>query len=185
MRGRSSLVRLLAQHRQRRNHLGLPPLSKKKIVAWADAHRQRTGKWPNVNSGAVAEAPGERWDRIDHALREGLRGLAAGSSLLQLLVRKRGVRNPLHLPPLTEEQILGWADAHRERSGSWPHVKSGTIGEAPGETWRRVDWALRWGKRGPAAGSSLAKLLDAQRRTGPPTAPAGEPDDASRSDTVR
>jgi hypothetical protein len=174
LRGGSSLVRLLAQHRQRRNRLDLPRLSKKKIVAWADAHRQRTGSWPNVNSGAVAEAPGERWDLIDNALREGQRGLAAGSSLLQLLVRKRGVRDPLHLPPLTEEQILGWADAHRQRTGAWPQYQSGAIGEVPGETWSGVDSALRQGRRGLAAGSSLAKLLAARRRTGTPPIPAGE-----------
>jgi hypothetical protein len=184
LRGGSSLARLLAQHRQRRNPKGLPPLSKKKILAWAEAHRERTGKWPNVNSGEVPEAPAERWDLIDHALRQGHRGLAAGSSLLQLLVRKRAVRNPLNLPLLTEAQILGWADAHQERTGSWPQYNSGAIAAAPGETWCRVDWALRYGKRGLAGESSLAKLLDAKRRKGPPTVPAGETGVPSPSDTA-
>jgi hypothetical protein len=45
------------------------------VLAWADAHYDRTGAWPTVNSGNVAEAPGERWDLIDHALRQGHRGL--------------------------------------------------------------------------------------------------------------
>jgi hypothetical protein len=35
------------------------------VLAWADAHHTRTGKWPTVASGPVAEAPGERWTAID------------------------------------------------------------------------------------------------------------------------
>jgi hypothetical protein len=164
LRGASSLPRLLAQQRRHRNRGDLPPLSQKKILAWADGHYRRSGRWPNVNSGPVAEAPGERWDLIDNALRAGHRGLAGGSSLLRLLARKRGVRNPLRLPTLTEEQILRWAERHREQTGSWPKYDSGVIAGAPGESWRSVDWALRYGKRGLAGESSLAKLLAQNRQ---------------------
>lgn len=121
--------------------------------------------WPNVNSGSVKVAPGERWDVIDNALRQGHRGLAGGSSLVQLLGRKRGVRNPQRLPPLTEEQILGWAKGHYRQEGRWPVYKSGSIKDAPGETWAGVDSALRYGKRGLPGGSSLAKLLTSTRGT--------------------
>src|SRR5262249_26021345 len=41
----------------------------------------------------------------------------------------------------------------------WPTLKSGPIAEAPGETWRRVDAALRHGLRGLPGGNSLAELL--------------------------
>jgi hypothetical protein len=159
VRGQSSLARLLEQHRARRNIQSLPPLSYKKILAWADAHHERTGDWPNVNSGAVHVAPGEQWDTIDDALRQGHRGLAGGSSLLRLLVKKRGVRDPLNLPPLTIEQILYWADLHFQRTGKWPKYNDGPIADAPGETWAGVDRALRYRKRGLSGGSSLAKLL--------------------------
>jgi hypothetical protein len=164
LRGGSSLARLLAARRGVRHYRDLPPLSRKKILAWADAHHDRTGAWPNVNSGAVQEAPDECWYNIDNCLRVGLRGLSGGSSLLLLLVKKRGLRNPLALPPLTEEQILRWAQLHCQRTGAWPQYKSGPIVDAPGETWSAVDSSLRYGKRGQPGQSSLAKLLARQRR---------------------
>ena len=47
------------------------------------------------------------------------------------------------LPPLTEDQILRWADAHFQRTRSWPTAKSGLI-PGTGETWHAIDVALRW-----------------------------------------
>ena len=167
LRGGSSLAGLLARHRDCPYHGSLPPLSKKKIVRWADAHFQRTGKWPNINSGPVHGAPEERWDRIDNALRQGGRGLGGDSSLLRLLAKKRGVRDPLHLPPLDDAQIIRWAEVHFQRHGAWPKLKSGSIADAPGETWGAVDFALRLGRRGLCGGRSLAKLL-ADHRTRQP-----------------
>jgi hypothetical protein len=162
LKGGSSLARLLAQYGKRRHLHEQPPLSQKKILRWAQADQQETGEWPNVNSGEVLNAPGERWDLIDNALRVGHRGLPGGSSLLKLLARKLGVRNPLCLPPLTEECIIQWAKRHAETTGSRPAYKSGPIADAPGETWAGVDAALRYGKRTLPGGSSLAKLLKLQ-----------------------
>jgi hypothetical protein len=160
LRGRSSLAKLLGEAGKIRTRVTLSPLSKKKILRWAETHFQRTGKWPNVNSGPVADAPGERWDLIDQALRVGNRGLQGGSSLLLLLAKKRGVRHPYFLPALTHELILDWARQHFHRTGTWPSVYSGDVAGVPGETWRRLDWSLRNGKRGLNGGSSLATLLD-------------------------
>jgi hypothetical protein len=162
LRGHSSLVRLLARYRGKRNHLSRPPLSEKSILAWADAHLERTGKWPNVNSGPIVDAPGETWRLIDNALRQGNRQLDGGSSLLQLLVKRRGVRNPLRPPHLTEELILYWAELHYQRTGTWPKYDSGLIWRGRGETWAQVDYALRHGKRKLPGGSSLAKFLASQ-----------------------
>jgi hypothetical protein len=159
LRGGYSLARFLVGHGKKRNHLDLPPLGKKKILAWALAHRDRTGQWPNVNSGPVADAPGEKWNLIDNALRNGHRGLPGGSSLAQLLAQKCGMRNPADLPGLTEEKILHWAELHFRREGAWPRYKSGPVADAPGETWAGLDYALRCGKRTLLGGSSLAKLL--------------------------
>ena len=46
-------------------------LSIEKILEWADAHYDRTGKWPTEASGAVTDAPGETWRRISKALSDG------------------------------------------------------------------------------------------------------------------
>lgn len=164
LRGGSSLARLLAENGRKRNTGNLPPLSHKKILAWADAHYERTGKWPGQTSGAVHEAPEERWDLIDNALNRGLRGLRGGSSVLQLLVRKRQVRDWLHPPALSEGKILEWAFHEFQCTGSWPKCKSRLILDVPGETWVAVDLSLRRGKRGLPGGSSLAKLLKRARQ---------------------
>ena len=57
--------------------------------------------------------------------------------------------------PLTEEQILAWADAHHARKGDWPKYDSGPVIDTPGETWSAVNAALRVGCRGLAGGSRL------------------------------
>jgi len=115
--GGSSLPRLLAEHRGVRNKADLPPLTAKRILAWADAHNSRTGGWPNPGSGPIPEAPGETWNAVESALKAGIRGLAGGSSLIQLLVKRRGIRNPTHPPPLSIRRILAWADAFHARAG--------------------------------------------------------------------
>jgi hypothetical protein len=69
-----------------------PPLTVAQILAWADSHRARTGKWPQVRSGPVRDAPGETWIAIEDALRLGTRGLKGGSSLARLLAQRLGVR---------------------------------------------------------------------------------------------
>jgi hypothetical protein len=62
-------------------------------------------------------------------------------------------------PIFTKSQILAWADEHHTRTGSWPTLESGEIPGTDGETWYRVDYALRHGLRGMRGGSSLAKLI--------------------------
>ncbi|MEX0612898.1 MAG: hypothetical protein WD229_12330, partial [Pirellulales bacterium] len=159
----SSLARLLAKHRGKRNPSQVPPLTIKRILAWADAHHARTGRWPRLESGPIAEAPGETWTAVGIALYRGSRGLPGGSTLPRLLAGRRGVRLLGDWPPLSEKQVLRWADAHHRRTGHWPTLKSGPIEDAPGEIWLRLDWALRYGRRGLPRGSTLSRLL-ARRR---------------------
>ncbi len=161
--GGSSLAGLLARHRGVRGRHGLAPLTPQEILAWADAHHRRTGSWPKCRSGPVLDALGETWSAVDTALVKGQRGLPAGSSLARLLARHRGVRNLQALPRLSRRKILAWASAHRRRTGSWPHQRSGPVGDAPGETWSAVDTALSQGGRGLPGGSSLAALLAGRR----------------------
>ena len=161
--GGSSLAQFLAEQRGVRNLSHLPRLTVKEVLAWADEHHRHTGEWPHTEAGPIDGTDGEKWKGIDYALRLGTRGLAGGSSLSQLLARHRGVRNIQHLPRLTVKQILAWADADHRRTGTWSNSKSGPIPKAPGETWSAVNAALRLGRRGLPGGSSLARLLAANR----------------------
>src|SRR5262249_27375289 len=129
------------------------------VLAWADDHHARTGEWPGTYSGHVLANLNEKWRNLDNALRYGLRTLPDGSSLAQLLAEERGVRNVKGLPPLTEEQILGWAREHRLRTRRWPTEDSGPVSGTDGEVWNNVNQALRDGTRGLAGGDSLARLL--------------------------
>ena len=56
---------------------------------WADAHHQKTGVWPNRNSGDVLGAPGETWAIVAGSLFKGRRSLPGGSSSAKLLAEKR------------------------------------------------------------------------------------------------
>jgi hypothetical protein len=92
----------------------------------------------------------------------GYRGMARGASLAKFLEKHRGVRVGRRPPPLSEEQILGWADTYFATHGKWPTRESGPI---PGtrETWGTIASAMHAGCRGLRRDSSLAQLL-AQRR---------------------
>ena len=162
--GGSSLARLLSENCGVANTHALPPLTKKAILGWADAHHRETGQWPTRNSGKVIGAEGEKWFNIDAALRLGLRGLPGGSSLARLLKEKRGVRNKSALACVAIKTILDLADLHHRKTGEWPKVKSGRVIGAEGETWNGFEHALRRGLRGLPGGSSLAQLLAKHRR---------------------
>jgi hypothetical protein len=163
MPGGSSLSQLLADERAVRKASYLPPLTLQQILSWADSHWQRTGCWPTLECGLIAEDPGETWRQIDNALRLGLRALASGSSLARLFARRRGARNQSCLPRLSERQIVIWADGHYRRTGRWPTNNSGNIPKVRGETWKAVRAALQVGRRAFPGCDSLARLLARER----------------------
>lgn len=99
--GGSSLRRLLAEQRGFWSRLTL-----EQILAWADAHWERMGEWPSVNSGAVRGVVGYTWQAIDKALRQGFRGLPSGSSLAKLLDEQRGPRPKLVGRPTAARRAL-------------------------------------------------------------------------------
>ncbi len=107
------------------------PLTLAQILAWADAYHDQAGDWPQSKSGKIAGTVCETWREVDRCLQQGLRGLAGGSALDQLLAEQRGVRRKRCLPPLTESQILAWADDYFQRTGSWPTRGSGLIANTP------------------------------------------------------
>jgi hypothetical protein len=130
-------------------------LSVEEILAWADAHRAATGRWPRGRAGAVQGIPGETWRKIDRALYLGWRGLPPGSSLHRLLDKHR----PEYRRTLTIDAIREWARAHHAATGRWPRRNSGAVAAAPGETWCAIDEALKKGCRGLPSGVSLAQLF--------------------------
>ncbi|MCH8967744.1 MAG: hypothetical protein IIA66_01340, partial [Planctomycetes bacterium] len=163
LRPGSSLAKVLAKHGKVRAERRAKRLSITRILAWSDAHRRRTGAWPEVKSGSIREAPGENWKRIDNALQLGLRALEGGSSLAKLLAERRGKWNRKGRPPLRYSHILEWADAHHKRTGQWPIASSGAVRGADGETWGGINGALVHGVRDLPGGDSLARFLGARR----------------------
>ncbi|HWL95168.1 MAG TPA: hypothetical protein VNT79_16735 [Phycisphaerae bacterium] len=138
-------------------------LRESEILEWADAYHSETGKWPNRRSGPVKQRPELTWHNIDASLIYGLHGLQKGNSFPKLLQKHRGVRNKLHPPTLTTEQILAWGRDFHRKSGRWPTATSGRIAPAPGETWSAVSSALTQGLRGFSGKGSLSGLLNTIR----------------------
>ena len=100
-------------------------MTEDQIVAWARAYHERTGAWPNENSGPIPDSRGEDWGNVNQALRDGDRGLPGGDTLARLLARRLSIRNRASMPRLTLRQILAWADEHHARTGQWPQHLSG------------------------------------------------------------
>ena len=71
-----------------------PELTVEQVLAWADAHRTATGRWPTATSGPVDGVPGEKWVNLQVALRHGRRGLPRGTNLARLIAEHRGTPAP-------------------------------------------------------------------------------------------
>jgi hypothetical protein len=65
----------------------------------------------------------------------------------------------MRAPELSVTQIVAWAVDFQERSGKWPTSNSGRIPGSLGETWQKIELALRRGGGGLPFKSSLAMLL--------------------------
>lgn len=77
----------------------------------------------------------------------------------------RAVFNRATAAPLTEEQILAWAQEHHAQHGRYPRATAAEIPGAGGETWLGVDLSLRRGLRGLPGNMSLARLLKTRLNT--------------------
>ena len=139
--GGRTLLGLFRKERRARNDRGL---SVERILAWADAHHERTGEWPTCRPEEIPESPGDTWRNVSDALYVGYRHMKGGSSLAQLLAERRGVPNRARRSTLTFSDILAWADAFHARTGRWPTSRSGPVAEAPGETWGAIHSAGTW-----------------------------------------
>jgi hypothetical protein len=153
----------LVTHEGARTRRNLPPLTVQDILAWADEHHSRTGKWPTALSGAVHAAPHEHWMAIHSSLGVGTRGLPGGDTLARFLVRHRHAPKKGYRPKLTIKRILSWADAHHERTGQWPNQSTGKVDGVEGEHWSTLNSNLRRGSRGLRGNTTLARLLASRR----------------------
>jgi hypothetical protein len=129
-----------------------------------DDYHKLHGCWPKQNSGIIEDAPGDNWRAVDACLRDGLRGLPGGDSIVLLAARRFGVRTLSGLPKLTKSLILKWADEYIRITGRRPNAHAGDVPGHPGQTWKSVDGALRSGCRGLKGGDSLYQLLKRNRR---------------------
>ena len=93
--GGDTLAALLTRERGARKKRNLPALTRKLVLAWADAYYHRTGHWPTHLSGPIAEAPGETWLAVEMALRQGIRGFKIRSTLFQFLRKHRKIAAPI------------------------------------------------------------------------------------------
>lgn len=56
-----------------------PDLRAADILAWADDHHRRHGRWPYIKAGRIPGTADQTWAAVDQALRVGLRGLPGGA----------------------------------------------------------------------------------------------------------
>lgn len=113
--GCTTLPMLLARHRGPRCSSDSQRLTIRQVMLWSDAYHDRTGKWPTVRCGRIPRSGGETWRTVDSALRTGARWQAEGTTLAELLARRRNEQHPRKLPRLTIKQVLTWANDHHRR----------------------------------------------------------------------
>jgi hypothetical protein len=119
-----------------------PLLTEEQILAWAQVHHARTGKWPRHASGPVEGVPGQTWGGVDEALRTGRRGLSGGDLLAKLLGRHLGRRAGGRSPWARAEGELVRALPAREaaaRTGRslWAvYMRRHTLGLSHTQRWR-------------------------------------------------
>jgi hypothetical protein len=88
---KTSLARILAEHRGIPNPADPPPLTLEAIIAWADDH-YRDRKLTRPDSGRVTAAPANTWSSITKTLGTGSRNLPAGMTIHKLLANRKPPR---------------------------------------------------------------------------------------------
>jgi hypothetical protein len=159
------------KRRIRRLERRCSPLPVEQILDWADRFGARHGSWPNSGDGRISYDLSLTWNGVNEALRQGYRGLPGGSSMAQLLAEHRGHRNVARLPDLTVPQMLVWADEYHRRNERWPTLRSGPILNSGGESWQKIERALRDHARHLSGYSSLATGEAPRGAKSPPASP--------------
>lgn len=168
LRGSITLARFL-ESLGARNISRLIRLSDELVARWAHAFRAKHRRWPTMKDGQIDGAPpGETWTRIGAAIVNGLRGMKRRTSLAQFLFEVCGAAPPGSVRrELTLEFVMTMAIAYLEREGHWPHAATCDPGlERAGESWHRIDRALRAGGRGLPRTTLLRLYADYQAKSG-------------------
>ena len=134
LRGNSSVARLLARQRAKRN-----PKAPPAFVGETDSRLggSALGRLRYLAQRGVGADHGYYGNLGQHP--SGRCGKAGAASVpahhcQRLLSEHRGVRNHKRLPPLTEEQILQSARRHFERTAQWPNDYNGLVADSPADT---------------------------------------------------
>ena len=90
---------------------------------------------------------------------DGTRRTARRFLTVSITCEERGVR---HHPLLTEEEILGWADAHHANE-TLARRQFGSSVRCAEEIWSHLNTALERGHRGLPGGTTIARLLFERR----------------------
>jgi len=152
-------------------------LTESQLVRWIRLFRENEGRWPTQASTTVWDrddksrqwsvVANENWNKINHALFYGIRGLKVhkGSSLAQLKLQ-HGLYDESK-PALTEENILQWLRSFHEKEGRWPTALDKTVWDRDDKTeewvvidehWGALNVGLSVGSRDLPGGSSLWQL---------------------------
>jgi hypothetical protein len=98
---------------------------------------------------------GETWTNINECLRNGFRGLAGGSSLVDLKQRYFGIKTPL-----TEKIIAEAIGIFHKKHQRYPGSRdSDTSGLPAGDSWAGIISCLHYGNRGLSPGNSIGKII--------------------------
>jgi hypothetical protein len=161
LNGGSSLVDFLERRFGVRNRMNNRNLTEELICDLSVSFFNENGEWPSIRSGAVrGGSNGDTWKGYDRCLSHGLRGMAGGSTLADLLERKFGVNNSGNKPSLSFEFIKERSMAYLYKNGRFPTSRSGVVdGGNWCDTWCAYNRALSDGYRGLPGGSSLAKFI--------------------------
>ncbi len=168
---RGSLSTILAPLRDefgssRRGKATKSPVCEALIVEAAREYYARHRKLPTLYSPErLSTYPDTSWQAVQSAGQQGMRGLAKGRTLSQILAPLRDElganrRGRLPKPLLTESSIIEAAREYYAQHGKLPTGRSPEkLSTHPGTSWSTVNQAGCTGSRGLTRGRTLAKIL--------------------------
>ena len=166
--GGSSLAKLLEERGLKRNFLNIIYPNKEEILQAGINFRDNNdnGKFPTKEAGQVSELPSFTWGSLNEALKKvKIEGIPNKTTLADLWVSEFNQRNQNNLPDFSISEILEWCDLYEKNHNEFPVLTSTPIPEMGQETFRTIDVALIYGRRGlkNSGFKSLSNLLVRER----------------------
>jgi superfamily II DNA or RNA helicase len=156
-----TLADLLQEFRNVKNIGNLITLSSKDIISWAIEHKEKTGEYPNQNSGKIISNPSETWNAINDAMSNGRRGLKK-QSLVVFLEKKldRIPKSRIGRNDLSTKKIIIWIKNYYEKHKKYPLATSKeVIPNSSGTKWYNVATSLSRGLRGLDKEKTFLEIL--------------------------